>query len=251
MKTPLYGRIVFGASAVLFGVIALMWHDAETWQTLIKIWTLPFGVLLGNILMIAQIAGGLALIFPRGLRAASVTLGIVYLLFSLTCIPDIVAAPRAYEHYGSFFEQFSLLCGAVALIAMSGSNAARSAALAQAARIGLGFSAISFTLAQIFYLRFTAELVPRWIPPNQMFWAVLTTIAFAVAAAAILVNRRTRLAIRLMSVMIALFGVLVWVPLLISHPQAHLNWSEFALTALIAGASWTVADSPFRTGSEV
>jgi uncharacterized membrane protein YphA (DoxX/SURF4 family) len=251
MKTPLYGRIVFGASAVLFGVIALMWHDAETWQTLIKIWSLPFGVLLGNVLMIAQIAGGLALLFPRGLRAASVTLGIVYLLFSLACIPGIFAAPRAYEHYGSFFEQFSLLCGAVALIAMSGSNAARSAALAQAARIGLGFSAISFTLAQIFYLRFTAELVPRWIPPNQMFWAIFTTIAFAVAAAAILVNRRTRLAIRLMSLMIALFGVLVWIPLLITHPEAHLNWSEFALTALIAGASWTVADSPFRTASEV
>ena len=41
MKTPLYGRIVFGASAVLFGVIALMWHDAETWQTLIKIGACP------------------------------------------------------------------------------------------------------------------------------------------------------------------------------------------------------------------
>ena len=201
--------------------------------------------------MIAQIAGGLALLFPRGLRAASVTLGVVYLLFSLACIPDIVAAPRAYEHYGSFFEQFCLLCGAVALIAMSGSNAARSAALAQAARIGLGFSAISFTLAQIFYLRFTAELVPRRIPPNHTFWAILTTIAFAVAAAAILVNRRTRLAIRLMSLMIALFGVLVWVPLLITHPQATSQLVEFALTALIAGASWTVADSPFRTGSEV
>jgi len=30
MKTALYGRIVFGASAVLFGVIALLWHDADT-----------------------------------------------------------------------------------------------------------------------------------------------------------------------------------------------------------------------------
>jgi hypothetical protein len=29
MKEAFYGRIVFGASAVLFGVIALMWHDAR------------------------------------------------------------------------------------------------------------------------------------------------------------------------------------------------------------------------------
>jgi hypothetical protein len=34
MKTALYGRIVFGASAVLFGVIALMWYDSDTWQYL-------------------------------------------------------------------------------------------------------------------------------------------------------------------------------------------------------------------------
>jgi hypothetical protein len=32
MKTGLYERIVFGTPAVLFGVIALMWHDPETWQ---------------------------------------------------------------------------------------------------------------------------------------------------------------------------------------------------------------------------
>jgi hypothetical protein len=46
MKTSLYGRIVFGASAVLFGVIALMWHDADTWQTLREIWSPPFGAII-------------------------------------------------------------------------------------------------------------------------------------------------------------------------------------------------------------
>jgi hypothetical protein len=30
MRTAPYGRIIFGASAVLFGGIALMWHDADT-----------------------------------------------------------------------------------------------------------------------------------------------------------------------------------------------------------------------------
>ena len=44
----LYGRIVFGASAVLFGVIALMWHDSDTWQTLRQIWSLPFGIIIGG-----------------------------------------------------------------------------------------------------------------------------------------------------------------------------------------------------------
>jgi hypothetical protein len=160
----------------------------------------------------------------------------------LACIPGIIAAPTIYAPYGSFFEQFSLLCGSIALYAATEANAAMAAAFGRLARLGLGVCAISFTLSQIFYFRLTADLVPRWIPPNQMLWAILTTIAFGLAALAILINRQARLAIRLMTLMLALFGVLVWVPRLIAHPEAHLNWSEFALTSLITGAAWMVAD---------
>ena len=234
--------MVFGAAAVLFGVIALMWHDADTWQTLSKIWTLPFGIIIGGCLMIAQIAGGIGLVYSRTAHAGAILLGVVYLLFSLACIPDVIAAPRVYAHYGSFFEQFSSLCGAIAVYAATEANAARALPFGRVARVGLGLCAISFTLSQIFYLRITADLVPTWIPPNQMFWAILTTVAFALAAIAILINRQARLAIRLMTLMLALFGVLVWIPRLIAHPEAHGNWSEFALTLLITGAAWTVAD---------
>jgi hypothetical protein len=242
MKTASYGRIVFGASAVLFGVIALMWHDSDTWQTLRQIWSLPFGTIIGECLMTAQIAGGIGMQYPGTARSASVILSVVYLLFSLACIPGIIAAPTVYAAYGSFFEQFSLLCGAIALYTASEASAARAVVFGRLARLGLGVCAISFTLSQMFYLRVTAELVPKWIPPNQMFWAILTTIAFALAAIAILINRQARLAIRLMTLMLALFGVLVWIPRLIARPKAHLNWSEFGLTFLITGASWMVAD---------
>ena len=60
-----------------------------------------------------------------------------------------------------------------------------------------------------------------------MFWAILTTIAFALAAIAMLINRQARLAMRLMTLMLALFGVMVWIPRLIAHQEAHGNWSEF------------------------
>ena len=242
MNTPLYGRIVFGASAVLFGVIALMWHDADTWQTLRQIWSLPFGAIIGAGLMTAQIAGGIAMQYPRTGRLASVVLGVVYLLFSLACVPSIIAASDLFERYGgSFFQQFSLLSGAMALYAATEANLARALVFGRLARLGLGLCTISFTLSQILFLRLTASLVPKWIPPSQMFWAILTTIAFALAALAILINRQARLAARLMTLMLALFGVLVWIPRLIAHPEAHLNWSEFALTLLITGAAWMVA----------
>jgi hypothetical protein len=242
MKTALYGRIVFGASAVLFGVIALMWHDVQTWQNLSRIWRPPLGTIAGECLMIAQIAGGLWLAFPRTARVGSIVLGVVYGLFSLVCLAGIVVAPGTFDEYDSFFEQFALLSGAIAVYAASDTNPARAAAVGRAARLGLALSTISFTLAQIIYFRPTADLVPTWIPPNQTFWAMLTTIAFGLAAVAMLINRWARLATGLMTAMLLIFGVVVWVPRLIAHPDAHLNWSEFALTLLIAGAAWMVAD---------
>jgi hypothetical protein len=178
--------------------------------------------------------------YPGSARLASIVLALVYLLFSVSCLPGIFAAPASY--YGSFIEQFSLLCGAVALYAACETNGWRAAACGRVARMGLGVCAISFALSQVQYFPFTAALVPGWIPPNQNFWAMLTTIAFALAAIALLINRRAQLAARLLTLMLALFGVLVWVPRLIAHPEAHGNWSEFALTFLITGAAWMVAE---------
>ena len=243
MKTVLYGRVVFGVSAVLFGVIALVWRDADTWQNLQHIWSLPFGIVIGGCLMIAQIAGGIGVLYLRTTRLAPVVLCVVYLCFSLACVPDIIAEANIYDKYGgSFFLFFSLFCGAIALYAATEADAARSVVFSRVARLGLGVCAISFTLGQALLLRETAHLVPKWIPPSQMFWAILTTIAFALAAIAILVNRRARLAMRMMTLMLAVFGVLVWVPHLVAHPHLHFNWSECVLTFLVTGAAWTVAD---------
>jgi len=242
MKTARYGRVFFGASAVLFGAIALLWHDADTWQNAATLWKLPFGAIVGDVVMIALIIGGVGIMFVRTARAASTVLGLVYAIFSLACIPGIVAMPKVYAQWGSFFEMFSLLCGAVAIYAATEVSSWRAGALGRRAYLGLGICAVSFALGQIVYLRFTASLVPLWIPPNQMFWAVLTTFAFGFAAIAILANLKARLAMRLMTVMLGVFGILVWIPLLVAHPEAHLNWSECILTFQITGAAWVVAE---------
>ena len=120
MKITSYGRIV----------IALMWYDAATWQTLGQIWKLPFGTTIGGCLMALQIAGGIGMQFPRTVRAGSMMLCVVYFCFSLACIPDIIAASSLYERYGgSFFQQLSLLCGAIALYATTKASAASAVVL--------------------------------------------------------------------------------------------------------------------------
>src|SRR5215467_7411789 len=168
MKITLPGRILFGVSAVLFGVIALMWHDAETWENLQHIWGLPFGKAFGWCLMAAQIAGGIGLFSRRSVRLASVVLSVVYLCFSLACVPDIIAASNTYQRYGgSFFIFFSLFCGAIALYAATQTVDARALVLRRMVVLGLGVCTISFTLGQLLLLHETAQLVPKWIPPNQ------------------------------------------------------------------------------------
>jgi len=225
----------------MFGIILLMWHDPGAWEDL-PILNLPFGTVIGDGLAILLIVGGIGMQNPRTAHINSMILGFVTVVFSLACIPAIVHYPTTYFTYGSFFEFFSLVCGAIALYAATDTHAARAATLGRAARIGLGICAVSFTLAQIIYPKITADLVPTWIPPNQMFWVVLTTVAFGLAAIAILIGRKARLATSLLAAMLVLFGLLVWVPILIAHPEKHFNWSEFALNYLIAGAAWLVRD---------
>lgn len=236
MKTAEYGRIVFALSAVLFGIIGLMWHDADTWQAL------PYAKqpIVADVLALAQIAGGAAILFGRTARWSAIVLGAVYALFTLAYVPPTIAKPAA--GFVNLFEFLSLVCGALAAYAAIEPAAARSAALGRAARIGLGICTVSFALAQILYPKITASLVPTWILPNQIFWVWFTTLAFVLAAIAMLINVQAQLATRLMTVMLALFGLLVWVPALITQPQAHGNWSEFALNFLITGAAGLVAE---------
>jgi hypothetical protein len=163
------------------------------------------------------------------------------LVFVLLCVPGIVAAPQIYNSWGNFFEQFSLLNGAAIVYARL-SSAWSPETLNRTGRILLGICAASFSLEQAFYLNATAKLVPKWVPPTQMFWAVTTTVLFALAAVALLTNRMARLASRLLTMMIVSFGLLVWVPLVLLNPHNHTNWSENAETFEIAGAVWILAD---------
>src|SRR6202166_659185 len=227
-----FGRHLFGAAALAFGLITLAWHDNNGGHQLRYIVYAAAAAL---------IFGGAAIQFRRTAKAGAVLLGAAYLVLVLVCVPGIVAAPRIYNSWGNFFEQFSLLSGAAIVYARL-SSAWSLETLARIGRILLGICAASFTLEQAFYLDATAKFVPKWIPPTQMFWAVTTTVFFALAAVALLTNRAALLASRLLTMMVVGFGLLVWVPLVFSNPHSHTNWSENAETFEIAGAIWILAD---------
>jgi len=214
------------------GFIMLAWHEYNDWRQ-------PRYLI--SAAAAALIFGGAALQFRRATKTGAAVLGAVYLVFVSLCVPGIVAAPKIYNSWGNFFEQFSLLTGAVIVYARL-SSAGSPETLNRLGRILLGICTASFALEQSIYLQPTASLVPKWIPPGQMFWAVTTTVFFAFAAVALLTHRMALLATRLLTMMLLIFGLVVWVPLLLSGPHNPTNWSETAETFAIAGTAWILAD---------
>src|SRR5579864_6705 len=177
------GRHVLGAASIILGVVAIFWHDFNApWEQLNLIGNAAFREFLLYVLSVAQIAGGIAIQSRSMARNAALALGAVYLIFALVFVPGIVAKPAVYNSYGPFFENFAIFVGALIVYTVGTAYSSDSAKALQTGRILYGICTISFTLEQAFYLSDTAQIVPKWIPPGQMFWAVLTTIAFAVAA---------------------------------------------------------------------
>jgi len=231
------GRHVYGLAAIGSGLCALVWDNFDA------LGAVPHRGILIYIAAAIEIAGGLAVQWPRTARAGAVALATIYFFFALTGIPFIIEHPLVYNGFCNFFEQFSFVAGALILYASSRPIApARAARLAQIGYYSFGICVISFALEQLFYLSQTASLVPKWIPPGQRFWAIATTAAFALAAIALLTGFMARLAALLTTAMIVGFGLLVWLPALFADPHSFLNWSEGAETLGIAASAWIVAD---------
>jgi uncharacterized membrane protein YphA (DoxX/SURF4 family) len=233
------GRHVYGLAAVLFGLIAVVWHSFNApWQQIQALGNFPHPEVLIYIAALLELFGGIAIQWRKTARAGAVALAINFFAFALLWVPRIAAEPLVYDRWGNFFEQFSIVSGALIVYA----SCVRSPKLARTGCIFFGICVISFTLEQLFYIHGTAEFVPKWIPPGQMFWAVVTTIAFVLAAIALLTGYLALLASRLLTAMIVAFGLLIWLPAPFADPHKLINWAGNAQNLAIAGASWIVMD---------
>jgi hypothetical protein len=231
------GRYVFGGAALLLGVASLVLHDQ-----LISNWQLPGAAAFLVLTSVAQIVGGAAMFFRKTDALGAMILGVVYLAISLTFLPGVVSHPRVYASWGNVCYQLALVAGAAAAYGLAAPTVSYAATLRKWTVVVFGVCNISFAIEQIEFLARTVSLVPKWIPPNGMFWSIVTTIAFGLAGIALIVNYQSLLASRLLALMLMIFGVAIWIPILIADPKTHRNWSEGIETFAIAGAAWLVAD---------
>jgi len=232
------GRHVYGLAAIIFAIVTLIWRDFTTWQQ-----NIPRAPMVVCLVVALELFGGLAIQWPKGARAGAIALGALYTVFALSWVPRIVREPLVYDRWGNFFEQLSIVSGAMMVYALATrDDSGRRAKITRMAYIFFGICVVSFMLEQLFYLSATASFVPKWIPPGQRFWAITTTIALALAAIALLSGHTALLASRLLTLMLIGFGLLVWLPTLFSDPHTLFNWAGNAQNWAITGAAWIVAD---------
>lgn len=241
------GRHVFGLTAIFIAILTLLWHEFDVWQ---ELGAISHRAVLIYFAASLEILGGLTIQWPRTARFGAVILGGISFVFLLFCIPPIAGQPLVYFNWGNFFEVFSQVAAALIVFATVEHSDSPHPLTARVGYTCFGVCVVSYTLSQLLYLRLTASLVPRWIPPGQMFWAIATTVAFALAAIALLSGRLALLASRLLTAMLIGFALLVWLPALISNPHSLSNWTEAAQTVAIAAAAWVVVDflAQYRSG---
>jgi hypothetical protein len=228
-----FGRNVFGLAAIGFGICGFVWPDVNLWKDIDPFGSIPHAEILLYLTSALSIAGGVAIQWPRTAHAGALALAAFNVLFVLLWLPHYVQKPLAFDYVPAITEQLSMLCGA--LIVYGGR-------FTRISYYGFAICVIFFALAQVVYLKYTASLVPTWIPPGQIFWTNATTLFFSLAAVALLTGRFALLASRLLTAMVVGFGLLVWVPACVTHPQKLSNWTEIATNFGIAGAAWIVAD---------
>lgn len=118
VKPLCLGRHILGPGVVTFGVTASVWHRFKSWNQIDAVGKMSHPEILDYSAGTIELLGGAAIQFRRTVQAGALMLFIILSVFALLRVPSIVRSPLVYDHCGNFFEQLSLVAGA--LIIFSG-----------------------------------------------------------------------------------------------------------------------------------
>jgi uncharacterized membrane protein YphA (DoxX/SURF4 family) len=243
------GSRVYGLGAVALGLVGLVWGDfATVWQPIQALpFTVPHREALAYVAAACLLSAGIAIQWRRSAPAGLLLLAILYFIFALLWLPRVIGFPQLFGTWAGFLEEFALVAAALVVYSsLLPHDSARSHRAARIGRLSFGICVLSFGLSHFFAIPQTAAMVPKWIPPGQQFWAVATGVAHLLAGAAILSGVLDVLGSRLLTLMLAAFGALVWAPALFAQPREHMVWAGNAINLALIGAAWVVADSIAR-----
>jgi uncharacterized membrane protein YphA (DoxX/SURF4 family) len=238
------GRRVYGLGAVALGLVGLVWGEfATVWQPVQTV-GIPDRGALAYVTAACLLSAGVAVQWRRTARAGLLALAVLYFLFALLWLPRVVHYPQIFGTWGGMLEAMApAVAAVVGYASVLPRDSAAATRVERFGRLAFGVCAVSFGLVHFTAVPQTAAMVPGWMPPGQRFWAVATGVFHLLAGVAILSGVLDVLGSRLLTLMLAAFGALVWAPRLFEHPHEHMVWAGNAFNLAVVGAAWVVADS--------
>lgn len=234
---------------VLLGITGLVTGDfAQIWQPVPK-WV-PARTTLVYLTALISLGCGVGLVWQRFSPVASRVLVVSWLVWLL-----VLRLPHLFYQTPVVLVAWSLGATAVMLagawVLCSGFARERDQSCfsfvsdaqgLHAARVLYGLSLVPFGLAHFIYVDATTVLIPGWLPWHEA-WAYFTGAAFIAAGLAVCVDVLARLAATLSALQLGLFGLIVWVPRMLTGNVTDFQRGEFITTCALAAGAWVVADS--------
>jgi uncharacterized membrane protein len=239
------GRILFGLSMAGLGALSIRFRDfAFAWQLVPKgiAWHDALTIASGAILLV----GGMTLLLQQTARLSALVLaGLLFLFVLLVRLPHVLMQPSVEGNWYGVGETLTFVAGGWTIFSTLPARRGEAFAAIGSVRLGQNLFALALPalgLAHFFYLDQTTPLIPKWLPFHAPL-AYFTGAAHIAAGAGILFGVLPRLAATLEAVMVSLFTLLVWIPIVVPTPKSAFDWTELLVSMAIAGAAWAVAES--------
>jgi uncharacterized membrane protein len=243
------GQVVFALSLLALGVLSLGSGDfALVWQPVPA--DMPGRAFLAYVSGAMLCATGVGLLIRRATTPVGFVLTVYTFIWLLALhVPRVIAHPLQEATWGGSGEIMTLVSASWILYASSATPGSRlyfpSLVGAKAIRWARMLFAAGIPLVGLEHLVYgqdTADFVPAWLP-DRLAWAYCTGAAHIAAGLAIALSLLPRLAAALETLMMGLFTVLVWVPMVIANPAQRFDWTALWMSTVITAAGWIVVES--------
>jgi uncharacterized membrane protein YphA (DoxX/SURF4 family) len=238
------GWRIYGLGMMGLGILALTIGNFDPGQPVPK--TFPDRTVLAYVVAVFMTVAGAAIEWRRTAAWGALALAAYYTLIVVLLMDGraLLKHPAEFGSYSNTAEQLALATAALLVYAANAKiDPVLAARLTRVGQIAFGVCAVLFGGAHFAYMSLTAPLVPKWLPPSQLFWGYATGVAQMAAGVAIITGVQARLAAILLTVMYVGFTLLVHLPLLLASPHDPYIRSENILNIALIGVAWVMADS--------